>query len=534
MADKYTRQAQAAFAKGNTEQGRAFTQMAMTATQSRNASLQSIGSGTLYGGFRGSDQESFASRFAGGGRRGPLGHSVREGFRAAGMSGAGGEAGYAMMMLSDMGLAGGAIAVGVLAIAEGYKVAKEHAEKLREAQERHTESVREAAHFTAKLYQAPTTGLGEKYLQRNEELEKSNRDLKKNSLKSARDLGLGDTAVILGQTIWRGGLEKTDYAKTVKEDVATAKQQQQEHDDNLAKVKVENQRQIDQITLAAKKEGIDKELALLEQRREWIIADAKRDHQDVIQLEKSFQAERLAIIADANRQVKDKSRDVMNRSALKRADMTATRNHETLQQAEIEQEVQELRDKYAPNRGEEYRRQLIKDKGSGQYRQETIDEYRQRLYGDADKNAGGDKKKQRELRDKANESVEFEKNLDAYANHDRSARIADFARGVRDELKTTADKLAEYKQKLADAVGAEELTGAQAKLAEQIEEAKMSKTEGTFGKSGLWGFAGTSPELEQLKKIEQNTRPANNMGGPGVAADAVTAGNPEAGTLTMA
>jgi hypothetical protein len=529
MADKYTRQAQAAFAKGNTEQGRAFTQMAMTATQSRNAALQNIGSTAMYGGFRGgtqSGQEGFASRFVGGGRRGPLGHSVREGFRTAGMSGAGGEAGYALMMMSELGLAGGAIAVGVMAIGEGYRIAKEHAEKLREAQERHTESVREAAHFTAKLYQAPTTGLGGHYISRSEELEKSNRELAKSGAKAARSLGLGDTAVILGQAIARGGIAKTDFGKEQLEAIEEYKEHAKENAALKAKIEVENQRYIDQIILGAKKEGVDKELSLLEQRREWIISDAKRDGQETVKLEKAFAAERLAIIAGVNREITDKGRELSDRRAKRHADVRAARNGTTVEETELGDELDELRRKNAPNRGEAYRRQLVKDAKSGQQRTETINEYRQRLYGDADKNT--DRDKRREARDRANESVEFEKNLDQYANKERGARVADFARGIRDELKTTDEHLKEYKAKLAEAVSAEEITQKQADLAYAIEEGKHATAQGSFNPAGmnLWGGDNKIDKMvKSLDNIDKNTAKGNISGGPGVQADTVN--NPE-------
>jgi hypothetical protein len=526
MADQFTRQAQKAFARGDAEAGKAFTQMAMQATASRNQALASVGSASLYGGFRsggGGEEGGGRSRIFS--RRGPLGESAREGFRAVGMSGAGGEAGYALAMIGEMGLAGGAVAIGVLAIAEGFKIAKEEAEALRETNKQFAKDVREAAEWTHELYRAPTTSLGEKVESRSQKLKNENADLQSESdVIRADSLSAWSAAGIqhAAELVAHGGDDSKTVAGIKLNGLGARMRRNADEQRQLdEQAPIERQRHIDELLLSARKEGVDKELSLLAQRREWIIADAKKVGESVVDLEKDFAAQRQAIIINANREIKAKGNELSDHHAMKQADMTAKRNHETLDDAEIDLQIQELRRKYAPNRGDLYRR------GPG----ESIDDYRKRLYADSDKNT--DRDKRREARDKANESIDFEKNLDAYANKERGARIGDFARGIRDELKTTADHLAEYKDKLRQAIAAEELTPAQAKLAEQMEEAKFTKTEGTFSKEGLWGWGGTNETKDILKKIEQNTRPGTQAA-PGQQADTVRAGNPDTGVLTMA
>jgi hypothetical protein len=530
QADQYRTKALQAFQAGNNAQGRMYATMAQQATAQRSQALQQVGQLGAGGYFKGGGG-GFGNQFFEGGKRSPFGHSLREGLRGAGAAGAGGEVGYALMMAAEMGATGGAIALGVMAIAAAYKESQEEAEALRKTNAEYLKDVREAARWVKSLYQSPTTSTGQKIRARKDELEKANEDINEENRKS-HQYGFWDNASALF-------LHLGDNTKTTEGIEAAGRNKRRDrnnkelwkHDSELY---IEQQRLTVEQQIEATRTGIDKELTLHEYRAANIIADAKAAGQKTVDLEKAFAAERVAIIARANREIKDKSDAISESREMKRADWYAVKNKETLDQAEIDLLKDQLRTKYSPNR------ETVKDEVTGEeksilgkYRRglgESIEDYKKRLFEDADKNT--DKSARKAARDKAKESIKFEQGLEDYGKREQSFRISDFARAIRDAVKTPAEHKAEWEAKLK--LAKDELTPEQMALARQMEDAKFSRTEGTFSKQGLWGFGGTNEAVEQLKKIEQNTRRNSVTGAPGVAADVVNAGNPVTEGITMA
>ena len=98
------------------------------------------------------------------------------------------ELGLASMGLMSGGPAG-LIAAGVATVSALYQQAREEANKLAEAQERHTDSLREAAKWASKLYQAPTTRLGGALRERAESLDQQVADMDKARRKEDRERG---------------------------------------------------------------------------------------------------------------------------------------------------------------------------------------------------------------------------------------------------------------------------------------------------------------------------------------------------------
>jgi hypothetical protein len=158
-------------------------------------------------------QLSRADPLAALGGRKLLGKQIKYG--AANLAGvSGGETGrLASAALSSATLGAGAIIGGLVLIGTAYQAAKRHADALADKQRQHAEFARESAKWIRDLTAAETTAAGGAYRSRADELEKRARELEKAGRKSARELGLGDTAWIMAQSLWRGGIAQTDWGR---------------------------------------------------------------------------------------------------------------------------------------------------------------------------------------------------------------------------------------------------------------------------------------------------------------------------------
>ena len=168
------------------------------------------------------------------GRHGIIGGNIRHGLAAAGMSGAGGEIGYALTSLQHLGTEGAGAAAGVLLVAQTYEAATKQAEDLVKAQERHTEAVKAGEKFMVSMGQADTTSAGGKYRSRAEELEKESEAARKANKERREGLGLMGTLAVMAESTLSGGFAGTSYVQAGMQDARTAATADKEREKMLA------------------------------------------------------------------------------------------------------------------------------------------------------------------------------------------------------------------------------------------------------------------------------------------------------------